>query len=52
MRDILAKHGMIDCKPSSLPMDPGFVSGLARMDSPLLIGVAKDLYPILFLGSL
>jgi hypothetical protein len=22
MRDILAKYGMTDCKPSSLPMDP------------------------------
>jgi hypothetical protein len=35
-RDIRAQHGMIDSKPSSLPMDPGFLSGLARMDSPLL----------------
>jgi hypothetical protein len=33
LRDILAKHGMIDCKSSFLPMDPGFWSGLARMDS-------------------
>jgi hypothetical protein len=32
-------------------MDPGFVSGLARIDSPPLTGVAKDMYPSL-LGSL
>jgi hypothetical protein len=28
-------------------MDPGFVSSLARIDSPLLTGVAKDIYPSL-----
>jgi hypothetical protein len=50
LRDILEKHGMTDCKPSPLCMDPGFVSGLARMDSPLLSCVAKDIYPSL-LGS-
>jgi hypothetical protein len=48
--DILAKYGVTDCKPSSLPMDPGSLSGLAHMDSPPLTGVAKDVYPIL-LGS-
>jgi hypothetical protein len=36
LRDILAKCGMTDRKPSSLPMDPGFMSGLAHMDSPPL----------------
>jgi hypothetical protein len=51
MRDIMDKHGMTDCKPSSLLVDPGFVSDLARMNSPLLNRVAKDIYPIL-LGSL
>jgi hypothetical protein len=45
LRDILDKHGMTDCKPSPLPVDPGFVSGLARIDSPPLTGVAKDIYP-------
>jgi hypothetical protein len=34
LRDILAKYGMIDSKPSSLPMDPGFLAGLAHMTSP------------------
>jgi hypothetical protein len=34
LRDIPAKHGMSDCKSSSMPMDPGFLSGLAHTDSP------------------
>jgi hypothetical protein len=51
MRNILAKHGMTEGKPSYLPMDPGFVSGLARVDSLLLTGMGKDIYPNL-LGSL
>jgi hypothetical protein len=51
MRDIMAKDGMTDRKPSSMPMDPGFLSGLAHMDSSILIGVSKDVYPSL-LGSL
>jgi hypothetical protein len=51
MRDVLAKYGMTDAKPSSLPMDPGFLAGLAHMTSPPLTGVAKDVYPSL-MGSL
>jgi hypothetical protein len=51
LSDIMDKHGMTDCKPSPLPMDPGFVSGLKRIDSPPLTGVAKNVYPCL-LGSL
>jgi hypothetical protein len=51
LRDILAKYGMTDAKPSSLPMDPGFLAGLAYMTSPPLTGVAKDVYPSL-MGSL
>jgi hypothetical protein len=51
LRDILAKHCMIDCKPSSLPIDPGLLSGLAHMASSPLSGIAEDAYPIL-LGSL
>jgi hypothetical protein len=50
LRDILAKYGMTDAKPSSHPMDPGFLAGLAHMTSPPLTGVAKDVYPSL-LGS-
>jgi hypothetical protein len=45
LRDILAKYGMTDSKPSSLPKDPGFPAGLAHMTSPSLTGVAKDVYP-------
>jgi hypothetical protein len=51
LRDILSKYGMTDSKPSSLPMDPGFLAGLAHMTSPSLTGVAKDVYPNL-MGSL
>jgi hypothetical protein len=51
LRDSLAKYGMPDSKPSSLPMDPGFLAGLAHMASPPLTGVAKDVYPSL-MGSL
>jgi hypothetical protein len=32
-------------------MDHGFFSGLSYIDSPLLMGVAKDVYPSL-VGSL
>jgi hypothetical protein len=42
LRDILAKYGMTDAKPSPLPMDHGFLAGLAYMSSPYLTGVAKD----------
>jgi hypothetical protein len=34
LRGILAKYGMTDSKPSSLPMDPGFLAGLAHMTPP------------------
>jgi hypothetical protein len=51
MRDVLAKYNMTDAKPSSLPMDPGFLAGLAHMTSPPLAGVDKDVYPSL-MGSL
>jgi hypothetical protein len=51
LRDNLAKYGMIDSKPSSLPMDPGFLAGFAHMTPPPFTGVAKDVYPSL-LGSL
>jgi hypothetical protein len=46
-RDILAKYSMTDSKPSSLPMDPGFLARLAHMTPPPLTGVAKDVYPSL-----
>jgi hypothetical protein len=40
LRNVLAKYGMTDYKPSSLPMDPSFLSGMAHMASPPLTGVA------------
>jgi hypothetical protein len=45
MRDILAKCDMTDCKPSSLPREPDFLSGPPHMASPPLTGMAKDVYP-------
>jgi hypothetical protein len=45
VKDILVKHNMYDSKPSSLPMEPGFLSGLSHMDFPFLTGRANDVYP-------
>jgi hypothetical protein len=47
----MVKHSMSNCKPSSLPIELCVLSDLAHMDSPLLTGVAKDVYPSM-LGSL
>jgi hypothetical protein len=44
LRNILAKYGMTSSKPSPLPMDPGFLAGLALMTPPPLTGVARDVY--------
>jgi hypothetical protein len=44
VKDVLVKHTMTDCKPSSLPMDPGFMACLTHMDSRLLTRAAKDIY--------
>jgi hypothetical protein len=49
--NVLAKYGMTKAKPSSFPVDPGFLAELAHMMSPPLTGVAKDVYPSL-MGSL
>jgi hypothetical protein len=49
--DMLDKHGMTDCSPSILPMDPRFLSGIAATPLTPLIGHARDVYPSL-LGSL
>jgi hypothetical protein len=51
VKEILVKNNMPYCKPSSFPMEPGFLSGLAHMYSPLLACAAKDVYPSL-LGSM
>jgi hypothetical protein len=51
VKEILVKHNMSDYKPSSLQMEPDFLSGLTHIDSPLLTGLTKDVYPSL-LGSL
>jgi hypothetical protein len=36
VKGIMVKHNMSDYKPPSLPMEPGFLSSLTHMDSPLL----------------
>jgi hypothetical protein len=41
LRGIVAKYGITDSKPSSLPMDPGFLAGLAHMTSPPLPGWSR-----------
>jgi hypothetical protein len=43
-KNIMVKHSMTDCRPSSLPMDPGFMSGLSHIDSSLVTRVVKDAY--------
>jgi hypothetical protein len=45
LRDILAKYGMTDSKPFSLPMDPGFLAGLAHMASPPVPGWPRTSTP-------
>jgi hypothetical protein len=30
VRELLDKHDMVDCKPSCLPMDPGFLAAIAK----------------------
>jgi hypothetical protein len=41
MKNILAKHNMTDCKLSSLPIDPRFLSGLAHTHSPHMRGKGR-----------
>jgi hypothetical protein len=45
LRVILAKYGMTASKPSSLPMDPGFLAGLEHMTSPPLPGWPRTSTP-------
>jgi hypothetical protein len=46
LRDILEKYGMTVSKPSSLPMDPGFLAGLAHMTSPPSPGWLRPSTPV------
>jgi hypothetical protein len=50
VKDILACHHMTDCKSSTLPMDSGFQSGLTKINSLFLTGLAKNVCPSL-MGS-
>jgi hypothetical protein len=51
LRDILAKYGMTDSKPSSLSFGPRLPRRIRAHDLTPLTGVAKDVYPS-FWGSL
>jgi hypothetical protein len=48
---VLDKHGMTDCSPSALPMDPSFLATVGKATLVPLASRARDVYPIL-LGSL
>jgi hypothetical protein len=51
VRELLDKHDMVDCKPSCLPMDHGFLAAISKQTHVPLTGTDKDIYPSL-LGSL
>jgi hypothetical protein len=51
VRELLDKHGMVDCKPSCLPMDPGSLAAISKQTHVPLTGTDRDIYPSL-LGSL
>jgi hypothetical protein len=51
VRELLDKHDMVDCKPSCLPMDPGFLAAISKQTAVPLTGLDRDMYPSL-LGSL
>jgi hypothetical protein len=51
VREQLDKHDMVDCKPSCIPMDPGFLVAISKQTHVPLTGTDRDIYPSL-LGSL
>jgi hypothetical protein len=51
VRELLDKHDMVDCKPSCVPMDPGFLAAIANQTPVPLTCTDQDIYPSL-LGSL
>jgi hypothetical protein len=51
LADVLDKHGMTDCSPSAMPMDPSFLATVGHATPIPLVGLARDVYPSL-LGSL
>jgi hypothetical protein len=51
VRELLDKHDMTECKPSCLPMDPGFLAAIAKQTHVPLTCADRDIYPSL-LGSL
>jgi hypothetical protein len=51
VRELLEKHDMVECKPSSLPMDLGFLAAMSKQTHVPLTGTDRDIYPSM-LGSL
>jgi hypothetical protein len=51
VRELLDKNDMVDCKPSCLPMDHGFLAAISKQTHVPLTGTDMDIYPSL-LGSL
>jgi hypothetical protein len=51
LADVLDKHGMTDCSPSTMLMDPSFLATVGQATPIPLVGLARDVYPSL-LGCL
>jgi hypothetical protein len=51
VRELLEKHDMVECKPSSMPMDPCYLAAMSKQTHVPLTGTDRDIYPSL-LGSL
>jgi hypothetical protein len=51
VRELLEKHDMVDCEPSCLPMDHGFLVVVSKPTHVPLTGTDRDIYRSLF-GSL
>jgi hypothetical protein len=47
VREPLDKHDMVDCKPSCMPMDPGFLASISKHIHVPLTGTGRDIYPSL-----
>jgi hypothetical protein len=47
VRELLEKHDMVDCKPSCLPMDHGFLDAISKQTHVPLTGTDLAIYPSL-----
>jgi hypothetical protein len=50
-RELFEKHDMVDCKPSCLPMDHGFLATISKHTYVPLTGTDLEVYPSM-IGSL